>query len=434
MSRDELAEAVALWLAERDVKGRKVAFDANHLGKLERGLVRRPRQHYVAALCAVLGATPAELGFAPGSLLAAGMTWDRAGITNSIETMTRDDLAPTRRHALVAAALTGAALTQPLQRWLDPLIEVAGTGRRGAAFAPPEVAALERLATELKCWSTTGNGALARKAVVAQLSVLNERLREAPAGPLTARVMVVASRLAETVASMSWDAAAHRDAQRYYLLAVQLAKLAGDDDLAAVALAALSRQCFDLGRPGDGLEVVQLAQYGSRRSAGPRLRAMLATREGWAYAQRGETKAFHRTAGLAQDLFAESSAPERWVGNFDAAELHGVIGARFRDLAQHDPRQAQHARDHIERALRLRDPDRLRNRAFDLIGLARVYLITGNPEQAAALIYHALPLTQNWMSGRVGIKLADFHRESARFASVPEVRDVRDAIRGLMTA
>jgi hypothetical protein len=63
MSREELAEAVALWAADHDDKRRGVAFDANHLGKLERGTVRCPRQLYVTALCTVLGATPAELGF-----------------------------------------------------------------------------------------------------------------------------------------------------------------------------------------------------------------------------------------------------------------------------------------------------------------------------------------------------------------------------------
>lgn len=63
MSREELAEAVALWAAEHDGKRRSIAFDANHLGKLERGTVRCPRQLYVNALCAVLKATPAELGF-----------------------------------------------------------------------------------------------------------------------------------------------------------------------------------------------------------------------------------------------------------------------------------------------------------------------------------------------------------------------------------
>lgn len=63
MSREELAEAVAHWAADHDGKHRSVAFDANHLGKLERGTVRCPRQPYLNALCAILGATPAELGF-----------------------------------------------------------------------------------------------------------------------------------------------------------------------------------------------------------------------------------------------------------------------------------------------------------------------------------------------------------------------------------
>lgn len=69
MSRDELAEAVVLWLAEHDPKHRMAPFDGGHLGKIERGQVRLPGRHYVAALCAVVGASPAELGFAdsPGT-------------------------------------------------------------------------------------------------------------------------------------------------------------------------------------------------------------------------------------------------------------------------------------------------------------------------------------------------------------------------------
>jgi hypothetical protein len=59
MSREELAEAVALWIADHDDKHREVAFDANHLGKLERGTVRYPRQPYLNALCAL---TPCHTG------------------------------------------------------------------------------------------------------------------------------------------------------------------------------------------------------------------------------------------------------------------------------------------------------------------------------------------------------------------------------------
>jgi hypothetical protein len=414
-------------------KHRAVAFDATHLSKIERGLVRRPRPHYVAGLCAILGATEAELGFTGTDTTQPLVStdsgcWDRGAVAAAVERITGDDLAVTRRQAVVAAALAGAALTEPLQRWLDPLPQVPSPDD-GRAHTAPEVEALEALVAQLRGWANAGNGVLARKAVIAQLAESAERLRDAPSGPLVTRVMVATARLADMAASMSWDAGAHRAAQQYYVLAVQLAKVAGDG-----ALAALGRQCYDLNRPDDGLEVVQLAQFGTRRVTAPRLRAMLATREAWAYAQRGEVQAFHRAVGLAQDHFTEitTTEPTQWVDNFDQAELHGVIGARFRDLALHDPRQAQHARDHIGLALELRVPGRVRNRVFDLIGLARTHLIARDLEQAGALIDQALPLAHRWADGRVGVKLADFHREAARFATVPVVRDARNAIHDLI--
>jgi hypothetical protein len=433
MSREEVAEAVALWVKERDERHRDVPFDANHLGKLERGAVRRPRPVYVAALCAVLGTTETELGLSREPAAPVSLGWDRDAVTAAVDTITRDDLAPTSHQGLTAAALVGPALTQPLQRWLTPLPEIVSAA--GSAFSPPEVEAVETLVIQLHDVGRMSNGALGRKAVVAQLSELSERLRTVPSGSLTTRVTVATARLAETAASMSWDAGAHRAAQRYYVIAVQLAKLAGDDALAAVALAALGRQCYDLNRPGDGLEVVQLAQFGTRRTSSARLRSMLSTREAWAYAQRGEVQAFHRATGLAQDFYSEATDAEpcRWVRTFDLAELHGVIGARFRDLAHHDPKQACHAQDHINQALELRDPGRLRNRAFDLIGLARSYLIAAEPEQAGAIIGEALPIARQWSPGRVGVKLADFYRESEQFSAVPAIRDAREAIHDMIT-
>lgn len=435
MSRDEVADLVVQWFASHDRHHREVSFDGNHLGKIERGVVGRPRDHYVTALCTVLDASEAELGFSPLTHVESRGSgcWDGDGIMISVETTASDDLGATRRQALTAAALAGAAFTQPLQRWLEPLIS-GDMSRRGGEFTPPEVDDLEMLAARFNEWSTTGNGVLARNAVVAQLSALSKRLRHAPSSsPLTVRAVVVAARLADTVASMSWDTGAQREAQRYYVLAVQLAKIAGDDELAAVSLAALGRQCYDLGHPDDGLEIIQLAQYGTRRTATPQLRAVLATREGWAYAQRGEIQAFHRTVGLAQAHFAEAEdTPGRWVRSFDAAELHGVIGARFRDLARYDPLQARHAQAHISRALELRNRSKVRNRVFDLIGLARSHLISRDPDHSAALISEALPLAQRWVTGRVGTKLADFHRESAPFSSVAAVRDVQTAIRDLI--
>lgn len=64
ISRDELAERVCQWVANQH-NGQELAFDGNHLGKLERGHVKRPGPLIRAGLCAVLDASEADLGFAP---------------------------------------------------------------------------------------------------------------------------------------------------------------------------------------------------------------------------------------------------------------------------------------------------------------------------------------------------------------------------------
>ncbi|MFC5112678.1 XRE family transcriptional regulator [Amycolatopsis halotolerans] len=61
MSREELAGLVAERIA-LDL-GKPAPFDANHLGKLERGAVQRPSAIVRAALCSVLDAGESELGF-----------------------------------------------------------------------------------------------------------------------------------------------------------------------------------------------------------------------------------------------------------------------------------------------------------------------------------------------------------------------------------
>ncbi|MEV6912902.1 XRE family transcriptional regulator [Amycolatopsis sp. NPDC051071] len=63
MGRTEFAALVAQWIEKHDDKGRPHPFDPVHLGKLERGVVKRPSPLIRAALCAILGATEGELGF-----------------------------------------------------------------------------------------------------------------------------------------------------------------------------------------------------------------------------------------------------------------------------------------------------------------------------------------------------------------------------------
>nr|WP_232327820.1 hypothetical protein [Kibdelosporangium sp. MJ126-NF4]CEL13547.1 Putative regulatory protein [Kibdelosporangium sp. MJ126-NF4]CTQ99233.1 Putative regulatory protein [Kibdelosporangium sp. MJ126-NF4] len=447
-SRAEVAEAVNIWLWKST--GKCHALDAHYIAKLERGVVRWPSAAYRAGLRHVLGVSDdASLGFhrprrrhadlntTPNQLKVSG-SWDARSVIERTTLITDEDLMPPNRRTILAATatLTGTSLNSALEPLLRPVYAFSTNER--TVFAPPELDSAEQLVSDLRAWHSKKN-TLARRAVVAQLNSHTQRLKQAPQDtPETLRAFRVGAELADIVASMAWDAGQHRHAQRYFVLAAELAHVAGDDALAAVALASLARQCFDLHRPDDGLDVVQLAQYATRRTATPRLRAVLATREGWAYAQKGDARAFHRTVRLAEDYHAEGTrdadARTPSARSLDAAELAGVIGARYRDLAQHDPKYARQAQTYIEQALRLRDSGRPRNRVFDLISLARTHLITRDPDRASELVSAALPIASTWANGRVGTKLRDFHHETAQFATLPTIKAVRTAIADLTIA
>lgn len=439
MSRSELAEAVNAWLWR--TTRRRYDLDGHHIAKYERGVVRFPIAEYRAGLRAVLGANnDAELGFiAPrrrGSVamvVALDGVWSPGDIVNAADEAVRLSML-SRRDALSASATaTGAALLAPLAGWLEPLS--GWVDRPGTTFAAAEVEALEQAVELLRQWRSAPG--LGPSAVVGQLHEVTDRLRGASNGPSTRQVFLAGAELAKIAGSMYFDTGAHPAAQRYYVLAVQMAKAAGQDSFVAATLAALARQPYDLGHATDGLEIIGLAQHGTRRTSSPRLRAMLASREAWGHAQLGRTYAFHRAVDSAESSFANAGpldAEPRWLSGLDAAELAGVVGARFRDLARHDPGQARHAVTYIGRALELRDPARVRNRSFDLIGLARAHLITGEPEQAAALIGDALPTVAPGRPGRLSRKLGEWSREAEPFSALPVVRATRDRVTELVGA
>ncbi len=149
----------------------------------------------------------------------------------------------------------------------------------------------------------------------------------------------------------------------------------------------------------------------------------------------GAAYAFQRAVDSAEQahLGTEPGNEPHWLCSLDDAELAGTIGGRYRELALHDRRQAGHAAEYLARALALRHPARVRLRAFDLVSLARVHLLTGEPELAAATVRTALPFVDLQRPGRLVRRLCDWHREAAPFASNPSVRESRDDIAATTT-
>ncbi len=426
---------------------RALGVDQPMVSDWERGR-HRPDAYYQDLLCKLLGVTAYELGFRkrlpwePGSGGLAGEGAAPAASGPPAWTLVRTvaDVAAFAERDLSGAVaddtthvVSGARLTEAVQP------QVTYSSGQSAfvsskALGTDDVQRLEQLARDLRHWDERVRRGVQRELVVSHLSEIADLLRDRHPDTITRRLLRVVAELAEIAASMSYDAGQQAAAQHYFVYALRAARAADEPLLGGCVLGDMARQMLDLHRPDDALELVRIGLDGVGPTAPGRLRAMLRTREAWAYAVTGRTQAFHRAAGLAWEAFAEPGPAEPYrLARFDAAELNGVIGARYRDLARHDTRQAGRAREHINEALRLRDPSESRGRIFDLIGLARTTLVLGDSEEAAHAAHQALEILHDARSGRARRRLRDFYRESDAL-DTPSIREVRDVIADRLSA
>lgn len=423
-----------------------VHYDSGYLSKIENGL--KPLTATLATACDEVLDTDGLFGklvtdhsaqtrrrLDSGNLSdpRALVLWEPDGVVGEALELTGFYLALGRREALTdGAALIGAVLIGPLRGWLLPLRDVAEQAR---GLSADEVAAIESGVRFIRRWAKHGDRETVRRAVLTQLSDVSSRLESVRPGVLRDRAFMAGAQLSRLAASLAWDMDATIDAQRYYVLAAKMAHVASDAGYAALTLADLARQSLDLGRPEDALELVQLAQYGSRNSKEIKLRAFLCTREDWAFAHLNRPRDFQRAGSQAEELFFEVDASDcpTWLTNFNEAELFGVLGARHRDMAlvSAETSHIHLAERYINHALSLRAADQIRNQTFDLIGLARTYLIMSEVEQACSVARQAVEISQGVMNGRPRRKLHDFCRELIPYQNTATGREFTEYIHDL---
>ncbi|MGK5534241.1 helix-turn-helix domain-containing protein [Streptomyces sp. URMC 129] len=392
------------------------------------GLAARPWERHIDS----------QQALRPQSLSGGSAPWTPSGTVTMAIRLTRSDLVMDRRaatRALASAVVTGAPLLDPLEGWLTS-VPATDDSRRTGRLGLREVEELEQTAQIFRRWDHTFGGGLRRKAVVGQLDEVAAALEEHQAPAVERRLYQVMAQLAGTAATMAWDSGLQRRAQEYYGLALRAAHAGGDTAFGANVLAGMARQMLYAGRPQDALELVRLAQDGARGKAGPRVRAMLHTREAWAFASMGREAAFRRATGQAAEALADAGDGEpHWIAYFDQAELAGVTGGRLLEMARRDPRvHAPAAADAIRQALAERGPEAGRSHALDWIGLAECSFLLGDISAAVEHTHRAVNAATRTQSCRVRSQLAELYPYTVgRSASVP-VREARDRIRDLLAA
>jgi tetratricopeptide (TPR) repeat protein len=334
--------------------------------------------------------------------------------------------------------LSGQNLLSIVQTWTATAADTPSIGiRKGRKrIGDQEVEQIRAVTEAFRKLDNAYGGGHTREAVIGQLISTASLVQDATYTEKVGRKLITGIGDLVTVAGwMCHDVSMHTAAQHYFLLALQAAKEADDTNLGAHVLSCMARQAGHLGRPGDALELIQLAQYGARHTATATVGALLYSLEARYCAMMGRLKAFDRAAGLAEAAFADRDPAHdpAWAAYFDASEYYATLGVCHQIAARHSaPGQARRAIDMIGRALACRDPSKVRSRAFDHLGLARAYLAAGELESAEAAGTTALELTGKVSSARVRDRLHELLRETSPHASTPVIRDLRSRILDLL--
>ncbi|KJS54847.1 hypothetical protein [Streptomyces rubellomurinus] len=387
---------------------------------------------------------PTRSGAAPS----AAVPWSPDRTAAVLTEFTGMDLMLNRRGLVGAgAALTaGAVIADSLKGWLGgdavayaaavpgPRQVVTGGGARptvdvfdAGPVGPDEVESLEHSVQVFRAWDAARGGGLQRKAVVGQLNEVGGLLTHRHEPAVEQRLWLVAANLAVLAGWMSHDVGLEPTAQRYFMIAAEAAKEAGDRPRAGEAISRAARQMVHLGRADDAIDLMTAAKDAGGRLQ-PRTRAMFNTVEAWARASIGHSQDTYRLLGEAEELFSEGSPepPPSWMQTFDEAELRGMQALVLRTLAEHDATALPQARRHAERVIALREgTGRLRSALFDRITLSSVHWIAGDPDAAEFQAKMVLNLIGQNSSHRTWDRLREMYRLTARYRGVPAVDELR---------
>ncbi|MEV5882926.1 hypothetical protein AB0L74_09460 [Streptomyces sp. NPDC052020] len=381
------------------------------------------------------------------SAIGVDLPWTGPQTVALISEFSRSDLMLARRGFLGSslALSAGPSLIEPMQRWLVPTPQapqpepepVPATRARGR-LSKPELDLLETTTMMFRRWDAQCGGGLRRKAVVGQLHEVTDLLQEPQPEAARRTLFKVAAELAELAGWMSYDVGLQPTAQKYFVLALHAAKEAGDRPLGSYILSSMSRQMIHLGRPDDALELIHLAQYGSRDCASPRTQSMLYAMEARAYANMGQPGKCKRAVRLAEETFADADEWDEpdpdWIRFFSEAELHGENSHSFRDLAYvagRSPAYASLAEPLMRRAVELfeKDSEHQRSYALNLIGMATVHLLRREPEESTVYAKEALRIAAKVRSERVNTRIRKTVGTAARdFGDLADVADLTERL------
>jgi hypothetical protein len=281
-------------------------------------------------------------------------------------------------------------------------------------------------------WDARYGGGLMREAAVAQLrycaGLLNARCSEM----VRSELLTAVGSFANTAGFMADDDYAHDDARRMYRFALACAEEVEDWHLRADVLSSMAYQASWSGDMDTALAYTESALVRANRLTATE-RAMLHNSRARDLAKLGEIQDALRAIGTADEEFSHARPTEDppWMASYTESRHIGFSGNNLWELGMHGHYVAE-ARGRLTTAIVSRPEGRARTR--NLIQIARLTMVNGDPLEAATFGTQALDAAGPLRSRRALDDLCDLRRLGEPHTHLPEIADLRHRIRTTVTA
>lgn len=406
--------------------GKQGAMDSDYVSKLERGIHRWPGKHYRQALRTVLGVcADDDLGFysirrRAGEVV--GGSWDEERGVDEV-----------KRQAFlqaVAVGVAGMAAGDPIAEALGRAVAGETPSRVGAT----EVQQVDHAISVFGDWQDLYGGGVCEDAIAGQVRWAAALLNASATDKVKNDLYRSVGFLVDVAGWGAFDAGHHDTARSYFQLALHCAEQANDWGLRANVLSDMARQAIYIGRPDDGLSLIELAQVRQDRQT-PTVRAMLSTVHARTLAKVGRGDDSYRAVLAAEDHFGyqkpDNDPP--WITYFGTAELAGDTGHALLDVALAGSR-IEEARVRLRKSIDAYTPAQARARAFSLGKLAILELQVGDVERGIDYGGDALDAAAPLKSSRAHNDLAEVGRVLAKRESVTGAGELRARIGQVLDA
>jgi hypothetical protein len=230
-----------------------------------------------------------------------------------------------------------------------------------------------------------------------------------------------AAELAQLAGWQAYDLEMQGLAQRYLVLALTMARFAGDEGLGGEILAAMSHQAVYVTQPDQAIDMAQAAQMAGRRAGLPILQTESIVMEAHGHALRKDPGSCSRALRRAETTFSQATGRDlpSWLSYFDEAYFAAKIAHCFHALEQ-----GKQTERYALRSLDM-NPRYIRGKAFNTALLAIGYALQGEFDQACVRGCEAVDLVGGLDSARAITYIRRLLGELAPHAQEEKVREFR---------